>query len=230
MRSGSEFRRRLRWRRPWRMALTLALACAAGDALAQRRGGEPRLADSIEVVVLPHQILALGAGNGSVSESLELTERVRWSDSHGDLAIAVTDRRILTVSVDSGSWRTTQIRLGEKPDVEALLGQRISLFATSQRVLGFGTPANQIVQRDIGPNETVTERRVGDAVALVVTDRQALGLSAQGGGFIPVDLRIHEKIQSVSARARSASVHTSQRVLTFDGRTLSWSETDIPLY
>lgn len=216
---------------PARLALVLAaLVAAGGEAGAQERRGEPRLTDSIEVVVLPRSVLAVGAGNGSVSESLELTERVRSTRSRGDVAIVITDRRILTVGVESSQWSETRIRLGERPDVDVRIGQRIGLLTTSQRLLGFGVPrGGQLVERSIGPNESLLAQRVGDAVAVVVTNRDALGLSAEGGGFVPADLRIHESVESVSVRARSATVRTSQRVLVFDGRSVTWSEESIPI-
>jgi hypothetical protein len=215
----------------WALAALLALCPAAAGADPDRRG-EPRLADSIEIVVMPRKVLAVGAGgDGTVEEPLQLNERVKQTHAAGEVAVVVTDRRILAIGIESGRWQETQIRLAEGPEIDVLLGQRITLVSTSQRVLGFGVPnGGRLVAHDVGPNEAVHQRRVGEAVAVVVTSRQALGLSAEAGGFVPRDLRLHEQIESVSTRARSASVRTSQRVLVFDARSLSWSEERIPLY
>lgn len=212
------------------LLLAGALLAPQADVGAGTRRSLPELADAIDVVVLPRRIIAVGAGDGSVEEPLALREEVLWTRSEGGVAVAVTDRRILTVAVDASVWRETRLQLLERRRVEAELGERVALVVTPKRLLGFGAHAPQVAERSIGPNETLVLRRVSEAVAVVLTDREVLGLSALGGGFVAADLRIHEEVESVRTSARSASVRTSQRLLVFDALSLTWSEEDIPLY
>jgi hypothetical protein len=61
-------------------------------------------------------------------------------------------------------------------------------------------------------------------VAVVVTDREALGLSPAAGGFFSIRLQLREKIGEVVARSNLATVHTDRRVLVFRSPTGTWAE------
>ena len=75
-------------------------------------------------------------------------------------------------------------RAGESaPPPPPLLGDRVALVVTEQRVLGFDGGSRNLVERRLGPREQVLRTEVAANVAVVVTDRRALGLSPFAGGF-----------------------------------------------
>jgi hypothetical protein len=91
-------------------------------------------------------------------------------------------------------------------------------------VLGFLGPANRFVESRLGPQEDLRALRVGANVAVVVTDREALGLSPDAGGFFPIRLQLKEEIDDIVARSNLATVHTNRRVLVFRSPTGTWAE------
>jgi hypothetical protein len=61
-------------------------------------------------------------------------------------------------------------------------------------------------------------------VAVVVTDRRALGLSPWVGGFFPTKVHLEERLESVDAGGNLATVTTDRRVLVFRTPTGTWEE------
>ncbi len=65
---------------------------------------------------------------------------------------------------------------------------------------------------------------MAENVAVAVTTRRALGISPFVGGFFPIDLRVGEDIESLSAAANLATLATSRRLLTFRANSGTWEE------
>jgi len=86
------------------------------------------------------------------------------------------------------------------------------------------------LQADVGPNEAVTHVKLGASTAIVVTDRTAYGLSPDAGGFFAERLRLHERLERVTASATLGQVRTSQRILVFRAPTGAWTEADRPIH
>ena len=97
------------------------------------------------------------------------------------------------------------------------------------RAVGFDGTSRNLVESTIGPRETVVDTAVGPNVAMVVTDRRVLGLSAYRGGFFEVALRVGEAFHSVTAFANHATLQTSQRLLIFRSPDASWEEKRLPV-
>ena len=81
-----------------------------------------------------------------------------------------------------------------------------------------------LVEYRLGPREQVVVARAGENVAVVVTDRKALGLSPFRGGFFAASLTIGDQIEAVTAESNLATVTSSRRVLIFRATTGTWEE------
>ncbi len=199
-------------------------------AQAQTAPGDIPLDDVLQVVVLEHELLALDArGGGNTRLDLRLDENVLTQQARGQIAVVLTDRRVLAVGADSGAWQQAPYRLREAALEEPLLGDRVALILTGLRVLGFDGGSGNLVEQRLGPGETVLARAVDSNVAVVATARRALGLSPFTGGFFEVSLRSGEKLESVETSANLATVRTSRRLLTFRAPSGSWGETRLGL-
>ena len=123
---------------------------------------------------------------------------------------------------ESSSWQERRYLLTEQPVDYAVLSQRLGLVLTSQRALGFF--GGSWTEERLGIREDLLVTRVGPGAAVVVTDRRALGLSADVGGFFETKLRLNEDLESVRAMSSVATITTSQRTLVFRGPSGLWSD------
>jgi len=211
-------------RRAWLPAgLVLACALAAGAFERFDPRSQVPLGPLLEVIVVPRSVLAIDATTGGeVEERLELGERVVWHDSRGRVAAAITTRRLLAVATNSAAWQELDFRLSETHPETVLLGDRVGLAATSQRVVGFSGGSGNLVESSLGPREKVLRRAVGENVAVLVTDRRALGLSPFVGGFFEIPIQLAERIEGITAKANLVTVRTQRRLLIFRATTGSW--------
>jgi hypothetical protein len=207
-------------------ALSLLL-CAT--AVAARDSDSP-LSPLLELQIVGREVLSIDSENGGQrTERLERGEAVLYTRSQGRVGVVVTDRRMLAIATGSGSFQVARYRKGEGPPSDVSIGDRVALAMMQSRAVGFDGNSHNIVESTIGPREIVLDTAVGPNVAMVVTDRRALGLSSDRGGFFEVRLRVGEQFQSVSAYANHATLQTSQRLLIFRGPDAAWEERRLPI-
>jgi len=206
-------------------ALLIAMTAVTAPARAQNIPGEVPLADVLEILVVDRELLAIdAAGGGQTVARLRLNETVLWKGARGKVGVIITDQRILAVATQSGSWQETDYRRTEQRPESALLGERVALAITSERVLGFNGGSGNLAEISLGPREQVVAARAGENVGVVVTDRRALGLSPFLGGFFSTALTLGEQVEAVSAESNLATLTFGRRLLIFRATTGSWEE------
>ena len=62
-----------------------------------------------------------------------------------------------------------------------------------------------------------------------MTDRRALGLSPQVGGWFRIGINVGEQIESVVAKSNLVTVTTNRRLLIFRSPTGSWEERNLEI-
>ncbi len=193
--------------RSWLLLCWLAVAVAPGAAHAQHtRDDQVPLGDLIEIVVMDDEILGIDAESGGSSvERRRLAESVLWTGTRGRVGVVITDQRVLAIAPQSGGWQETPYERGEPPAHEAQLGDRVAVIVLPKRVVGFLGTVGRFVQERLGPQEHLRALRVGANVAVIVTERVALGLSPQAGGFFRFQLHVHERITDVAAHSNLAN-------------------------
>jgi hypothetical protein len=211
------------------LAVFFVLAIAT-SVLPARAGEDSPLSPLLELQIVGREILAIDSENGGQrTERLERGEAVLYTRSQGRVGVVVTDRRMLAIATGSGSFQAARYRKGEGPPADVQIGDRVALAMMQSRAVGFDGNSHNIVESTIGPREIVLDTALGPNVAMVVTDRRALGLSADRGGFFELRLRLGEQFQSVSAYANHATLQTSQRLLIFRGPDAAWEERRLPI-
>lgn len=218
-------------RAPRRLAAALAVvAQLLAFAVSVHAQEDVVLAPQIEIVVLPRELLAIDArSGGQLAERIELGERILYAKQRGRVGVAVTDRRMLAVASGSAAWQEARYRSGETPPSDVALGDRVALFLTAVRAIGFDGRSGNLVESVIGPQESVLDSAIGQNLAVVVTSRRVLGMSAARGGFFEAKLRVGERVTDVSALASLVTLRTSKRLLLFRGPTGSWEERRLPI-
>jgi hypothetical protein len=201
----------------------LALAPQVARAQTARPDQFP-LGDLVEILVLENVFIAVDAEAGGTSTVERLLgERVLWTGTRGLVGVILTDERVLAIATRSSTWQEVNYRPGETPAQNAHLGDRLAVVVLPQRTLGFVGPLSRFTELRLGPQEDLRMLSVGANVAVLVTNRSALGLSPDAGGFFPIELQLREKIEQVVTRTNVATIHTDQRVLIFRGPTGTWS-------
>ncbi len=209
------------------LAVVDGVAAAAPPVVRQ---DEPVLEDQIALEVLDRDVYGFDAqGGGRNHFRLELGETVVAQGQRGLVAFVMTNRRLLALASGTGPWRELPLRVGESVDALAWIAPRVLVIATAQRILGFDSRSATWLQVDVGPHETVTHVELGSSTAIVVTDRQAYGLSPDAGGFFAERLRVHEELEEVTASATLGQVRTSQRILIFRSPSGAWSVEKRPI-
>lgn len=219
--------RRLLLPRAALVLLLLALVPSAAPAGAQGPDARP-LEDDLQIVVLPQRILAVGSGSGQRELALEIGEKVLWQGVRGRIGMVLTDRRVLGVTTESGSWQSKRYRRTESVPDPPLMADRVALLLLRTRLIGLDGRSGNLVEVSIGPGEQVLHWAVGQNVGVAVTPRRALGISAFAGGFFATSIGVGERIDGVQAVANSATVTTARRLLVFrnDGH---WEERHLDL-
>jgi hypothetical protein len=206
-------------------AILLAMGAVSLPARAQGVAGEVPLADVLDILVVDRDLLAIdAAGGGQTAARLRLNETVLWKGSRGKVGVIITDQRFLAVATQSGSWQEIDYRRTEQRPESALLGERVALAITSERVLGFNGGSGNIAEYHLGPREQLVVARVGENVGVVVTDRKALGLSPFLGGFFSTPIALGDRFEAVTAESNFATLTGRRRVLIFRATTGSWEE------
>jgi len=207
----------------WRPALLVLLL--ATPAFAEHDRGTVPLETRLQLMVLPHSVISIDpVTGGERSVPLELGERVLAYRTDGRVGFAISDRRILAIAVGAGSFQVARFGRGESLVAEPALGDRVALFVTTQRVIGFDGGSSNLVETRLGVRERVLDTAVGDSVAIVATSRRALALSPFRGGFFEVPLGLDERRTSLTASGDLATLTTVERILIFRAAFGSWEE------
>jgi len=212
-------------------AALVALGSAAVPAAVWAQGfggrGELPLEDLLQIILIDRNLRALDARGGSgPTERLEIGEELLYSESRGRVGVAITDRRILAIGVNSGFWQQTRYRQKEKPPIRSFLGDRLALILTGQRFLFFDGGTGNLTEEYVGLDEKLIGLDVASNVGVVVTNRRALGFSPFAGGFADIRVQLQEEIEEISTVSNMATVRTNKRLLTFRAPTGAWAETD----
>lgn len=103
--------------------------------------------------------------------------------------------------------------------------KQVHLVLDGNRILASNVRLNRFDELKLGAQERVREQRVGEAVAIVVTNQRFVAYGVLSG-WIEMDRVANETVQSISAEDYGALIVTDQRMLNFNGETGIWAEQD----
>ena len=91
----------------------------------------------------------------------------------------------------------------------------------ASNVLFSRTDELQLVAREV-----IVQQREDNAVAVLETNQRLVAYSVYNPGWVAMDLRAGEKVQRLEAEDFSAFVVTDRRILNFNGRNGTWSQSN----
>jgi hypothetical protein len=99
------------------------------------------------------------------------------------------------------------------------------LVVERDQVIASNTQAGRFDNLNLSAKERIQDYKVGNAVAVVVTNQRFAGYGVLTGGWQTLRREAGEKTESIQAEDYSATVVTNDRILNFYGRTGAWNET-----
>lgn len=73
--------------------------------------------------------------------------------------------------------------------------------------------------------ETILRQEEDNAIVVLLTNRRLVAYSVYTAGWVALDLRAGEELERLEAEDYSAFALTSRRILNFNGKNGSWSQT-----
>ena len=184
--------------------------------------------DSVDVQHIDGELIAVRDGATTTRLRLEPREKVRWTASRGTVGAALTNKRLLGVSLRSSGWRTLRLTDGERLVLDASLGGNLLVAATQRRILAFHGTTGVWSEVRFSPGEGVEESAAGDQVAVVLTNQRAVGFAASRSDSRSLRFDVHESRAVLRVLSTVATVLTERRLLTYDATLGLWRQEDRP--
>ncbi len=101
--------------------------------------------------------------------------------------------------------------------------KQVHLVVDGNRILASNVRLNRFDELKLAAQERVREQRVGEGVAVVVTNQRIVAYGVLSG-WVSMDRAPNETIQSISAEDYAGLIVTDRRMLNFNGETGVWAE------
>jgi hypothetical protein len=101
--------------------------------------------------------------------------------------------------------------------------KQVHLVADSGRIFASNVRLNRFDELKLQAQERVREQKVGEAVAVVVTNQRFIAYGVVSG-WRSIDRSPDEQTESVSAEDYAALIVTNDRMLNFNGQSGVWGE------
>jgi len=101
--------------------------------------------------------------------------------------------------------------------------KQVHLVMDGTKIVASNVKLNRFDELKLQAQEKVREQKVGEAVAVVVTNQRIVAYGVLSG-WRDIDRQPNEVIESVSAQDFAGLIVTSQRLLNFNGETGIWAE------
>ena len=101
--------------------------------------------------------------------------------------------------------------------------KQVHLVMDGNKIMASNVRLNRFDELRLAAQERMREQRVGEAVAVVITNQRVIAYGVVSG-WRSMDRIPNEQIESVSAQDYAALIVTSLRMLNFNGETGVWGE------
>lgn len=179
--------------------------------------------DYLQIRIAADEIVAVRNRLPTVAVELEFDERVLIDRIRGRVGAVLTNLRFLAISTQSPDWLELPLDIKEAFSGTVTLSKRMGLLLTSDRAAGFDDGARTLVTYDIPLGEEVRARGAARDVAAFATARQAVVLVRGDESFRSIEFEVAETFRTLTATAGLVTVETSERLLTFQTSSKTWS-------
>ncbi|MGP0595050.1 hypothetical protein ACTRXD_21230 [Nitrospira sp. T9] len=178
--------------------------------------------DQVTLTSARGKLYGITSGEGIASKVLTSGEDVLVVESKGVTGYVQTTARLLGFSGRLQRWVDMNLSSAEEV-ITATVTPQMIIVQGQQAAYGFQSDLGRWKREPWGAGEVLVKRIVNDYVAVLITNRRALGFSALTGGFFPQDLPSGNAIDQTEANANIVIIHLSGLVLVFRSGLAIWT-------
>ena len=185
--------------------------------------GQKVLTDSVSITTKQGQLFGLTSREGIARQVLGAGEEVLTIEVKGDTGFVQTTKRLLGFSGLLQRWVSLSTSTAEHI-LKWTVTSRMIIVHGEQAMYGFQSDRGRWKREVFGAGEALHHRAVKDSVAVIVTNRRALGFSSFTGGFFPRDLPVGNSIVDIQINDHVIILHLSDSMLVFRSGLAIWAE------
>ena len=178
--------------------------------------------DQVTITSVRGQLFGITSGEGIAGKVLASGEEVLVVESKGVTGYVQTTTRLLGFSGRLQRWVDMSLSSAEEV-ITATVTAKMIIVQGRQATYGFQSDLGRWKREPWGAGEVLVKSIVNDYVAVLITNRRALGYSALTGGFFPQDLPSGNAIDQTEANANIVVIHLSGLMLVFRSGLAIWT-------
>ena len=200
------------------MMMAMASVFLASNAAAQNV-----ITDQVAITSGQGKLFGLTSGEGIAREILSSGEDVLVIEAKGVTGFVQTTIRLLGFSGRLNRWVDLNLPTGEQI-IKWKVTSRMIVVQGLEAVYGFQSDRGRWKREPWGAGESLQHSAVKGDIAVMVTNRRALGFSAFTGGFFPQDLPAGNQIQEIEINDNVVILHLNGFMLVFRSGLAIWAQ------
>ena len=202
------------------LVLVMCLSVGMGQNVGQ---AHDVLTDRVGITVGQGQLFGMTAGEGIARKRLDAGEQVLVMEAKGVTGFVQTTTRLFGFSGKLKRWIPIALSTSERI-LKWSVTPRMVIVQGHQASYGFQSDQGRWKREPWGAGEVLQSSAVEDSIAVMVTDRRAIGFSAFTGGFFSRDLPIRNQIPDIQINDNVVVLHLSDFMLVFRSGLAIWAE------
>lgn len=179
--------------------------------------------DRVTIASGQGQLFGITSGEGIARLVLGAGEEVLVSEAKGVTGFVQTTTRLLGFSGELQRWVSINFSTAEHIR-HWTVTPRMIIVQGQEATYGFQSDRGRWKREPWGAGESLQTSHVKDFIAVMVTNRRALGFSTVTGGFFSQDLPVGNPILDIQINDHVVILHLSQVMFVFRSGLSSWAE------
>ncbi len=207
-----------------RVPLGIVMMLAMGNVfVADHAAAENVITDQVAITSIQGKLFGLTSGEGISREFLSSGEKVLVIEAKGVTGFVQTSIRLLGFSGRLNRWVDLTLPTGEQI-IKWKVTSRMIVVQGREAAYGFQSDRGRWKREPWGAGESMRNSAVKADIAVIVTNRRALGFSAFTGGFFSQDLPLDNEIQKIQINDNVVILHLSDFMLVFRAGLAIWAQ------
>jgi len=205
-------------------AVTLAfIGSLGGWGLENVSQAHEVVTDRVSIASGQGQVFGITSGEGIARLVLGAGEQVVVMDAKGVTGFVQTTTRLLGFSGELQRWVSINLSTSEHI-LRWTVTPRMVIVLGEEGTYGFQSVRGRWKRERWGAGETLQTSEIQNLIAVMVTNRRAVGFSAVTGGFFSQDLPVGNPILGIEMNDHVAILQLSHVMYVFRSGLSSWAE------